>query len=343
MAIHRRQFLTYLTTIAALSALPNRVRAAITSRIAAQFGHIPASTAIHRVISAGPPTDQLLLALAPEKLLGFSSLNLEKSPVFSDELRKLPRLGRLSGRGSTLSLEALLTLEPDIIIDSGNVDETYRSLAKRVSDQTGVPYVLIDGTLKDSPAQLRQTGALLGVAEKAETLALIAEQYLNDATLFASTQKTSPRFYLARGAKGLQTGARNSIHTEAIETLGFENVVDIPNFKGLTDVSPEQLLMWDPEIIITQDENAYQQIMQHPVWKSIRAVKNHQVLLFKGLPFGWLDGPPGINRLMGMRRLQSHFDARIENQAAQDLQNYFMHFYHTQLSRELCQQLLRYS
>lgn len=343
MAIHRRQFLTYLTTIATLSALPNTVRAAITSRIAAQFGHIPASTTIHRVISAGPPTDQLLLALAPEKLLGFSSLNLEKNPLFSDELRKLPRLGRLSGRGSTLSLEALLTLEPDIIIDSGNVDETYRSLAKRVSDQTGIPYVLIDGTLKDSPAQLRQTGALLGVAEKAETLALIAEQYLNDATLFASTQKTSPRFYLARGAKGLQTGARNSIHTEAIETLGFENVVDIPNFKGLTDVSPEQLLMWDPEIIITQDENAYQQIMQHPVWKSIQAVKNHQVLLFKGLPFGWLDGPPGINRLMGMRRLQSHFDARIENQAVQDLQNYFMHFYHAPLSSERCQQLLRYS
>ena len=60
--------------------------------------------------------------------------------MFSDDLRKLPRLGRLSGRGSTLSLEALLTLEPDIIIDSGNV-ETYRSLAKRVSDQTGVPCV----------------------------------------------------------------------------------------------------------------------------------------------------------------------------------------------------------
>ncbi|MBG3131076.1 iron ABC transporter substrate-binding protein [Proteus mirabilis] len=343
MAIHRRQFLTYLSTFAVLSALPHTVRAAITSRIAAQFGHIPASTAIHRVISAGPPTDQLLLALAPEKLLGFSSLNLEKSPLFSDELRKLPRLGRLSGRGSTLSLEALLTLEPDIIIDSGNVDETYRSLAKRVSDQTGVPYVLIDGTLKDSPAQLRQTGALLGVSERAETLARIAEQYLSDAALFAATQKTSPRFYLARGAKALQTGARSSIHTEAIETLGFENVVDIPDFTGLTDVSPEQLLMWDPEIIITQDENAYQQIMHDAVWKSIQAVKNNKVLLFKGLPFGWLDGPPGINRLMGMRRLQSHFDTRIEKQAAQDLQNYFAHFYHTQLSAEQCQQLLGYS
>ncbi|MEQ4924332.1 iron ABC transporter substrate-binding protein [Proteus hauseri] len=340
MAINRRLFLTYLTTIATLSALPHSVRAAITSRIAAQFGHIPAPDAINRVISAGPPTDQLLLALAPEKLLGFSSLSLEKSALFAQELRKLPRLGRLSGRGSTLSLEALMTLEPDIILDVGNVDETYRSLAKRVSDQTGIPYVLIDGTLKDSPAQLRQTGALLGVNEKAEKLVLIAQQYIDDALLFASQQKEKPRFYLARGAKGLQTGARGSIHTEAIEMLGFENVVDVPDFTGLTDISPEQLLMWDPEIIITQDENAYQQITQDPVWKSTQAVKNKQVLLFKGLPFGWLDGPPGINRLLGMRRLQSHFDPRLEKQAAHDLQNYFAHFYHTQLSADQCQQLL---
>lgn len=171
MAIHRRQFLTYLTTIAALSALPHSVRAAITSRIAAQFGHIPEPSYIHRVISAGAPTDQLLLALVPEKLLGFSSLNLTNSDLFTAQLGNLPRLGRLSGRGSTLSLESLMTLEPDIIIDSGNVDETYRSLAKRVSEQTGIPYVLIDGTLKDSPTQLRQTGALLGVTEKADNLA----------------------------------------------------------------------------------------------------------------------------------------------------------------------------
>ncbi len=41
MAIHRRQFLSYLTTLAALSALPRCARAAITSRIAAQFGVLP--------------------------------------------------------------------------------------------------------------------------------------------------------------------------------------------------------------------------------------------------------------------------------------------------------------
>ncbi|RLR52059.1 ABC transporter ATP-binding protein, partial [Pseudomonas aeruginosa] len=185
----------------------------MTSRIAAQFGHLSEPSQIHRVISAGAPTDQLLLALAPEKLLGFSSLNLANSSLFTSQLRKLPRLGRLSGRGSTLSLESLMTLEPDIIIDSGNVDETYRSLAKRVSEQTSIPYVLIDGTLKDSPTQLRQTGALLGVTEKADNLAKIAQQYLDDAFLFASQQKEKKRFYLARGAKGLQTGAKGSIHT----------------------------------------------------------------------------------------------------------------------------------
>lgn len=83
--------------------------------------------------------------------------------------------------------------------------------------------------------------------------------------------------------------------------------------------------------------------MQSPIWQNIQAVKQQQVLLFTGLPFGWLDGPPGINRLIGMRRLQSHFDSRIKEIALYDLQHYFSHFYHTQLSTEQCQQLLRSS
>ena len=87
--------------------------------------------------------------------------------------------------------------------------------------------MLIDGTKKDSPAQLRQTGALLGVAERAETLALLQSNILVMPLCLLLQKKTNLVFTFARGAKGLQTGARSSIHTEAIETLGFENVVDI--------------------------------------------------------------------------------------------------------------------
>ncbi|UXJ03920.1 hypothetical protein N6Y36_01695 [Morganella morganii] len=69
------------------------------------YGQLPPPEAIHRVVSSGPPTDQLLFAVAPEKLPGFASLSVKNNPYFAPRWRALPVTGRLSGRGSTLSLK----------------------------------------------------------------------------------------------------------------------------------------------------------------------------------------------------------------------------------------------
>lgn len=343
MGINRRTFLSYLAALSALPLLPASFAHAF-DRIAGRFGQIPNPSDIQRVISAGPPADLLLLALAPEKLLGFSSFDLsgESGVLFSETVRRLPRLGRLSGRASTLSLEKLLTLNPDIIIDCGSADETYRSLAQRTSQQTGVPYVLVDGGLLDTPSQLRQVGQLLNVAARAEQQAQFAEAILQRANVYrTSAQTEKPRFYFARGAMGLETGLRGSLHTEAVELLGFENVATAGELKTLTQVSMEHILRWNPELIITQDVQSYQHITHSEQWQGVHAVAQQRVILMSGLPFGWLDAPPGLNRLLGLCRLQSHFDPATAQQLKSDTRTFFRLFYHTDLNDAQLEQLLR--
>nr|WP_282560738.1 ABC transporter substrate-binding protein [Providencia sp. R33] len=270
-------------------------------------------------------------------MVGFASISLKKghTGLFAQQWLDLPVYGRLAGRGSTLSLEQLLSYNPDLIIDTGNIDETYRSQAEKVAKQTNVPYLLIAGGLKDSPQQLTQLGETLGVESQAQKLHQLALHYLDDATAFANKPQQKPlSFYLARGAKGLETGAKGSIHTEAIEMLGLRNVVDIPNFRGLTTVSMEQLYQWNPDIIITQYDEAIEFMTTSPLWKGLDAITNQQLLVFTGMPFGWLDGPPGVNRLLGMRRLQSHFDDRIAATIKQDIAEFFELFYHSPLTAE---------
>ena len=63
------------------------------------------------------------------------------------DVRERPFLGRLSGRGSTIPLEKLLALEPDLILDTGTVDATYLSAAENVHERTGIPYLLVPGRL----------------------------------------------------------------------------------------------------------------------------------------------------------------------------------------------------
>jgi iron complex transport system substrate-binding protein len=39
------------------------------------------------------------------------------------------------------------------------------------------------------------------------------------------------------------------------------------------------------------------------LWSVLPAVREGRLLLAPDLPFGWLDGPPGLNRLLGVRWL----------------------------------------
>ncbi|HHL2712882.1 TPA: ABC transporter substrate-binding protein [Yersinia enterocolitica] len=340
MEITRRRLIGHLLASTVVSTLPFSVLA--DEALLIPFGDLPSPQQTHRVLSAGAPADLLLLVLAPEMLLGLSSFDLSVSggEFLPPTIKKLPHLGRLSGRASTLSLEKVLTLNPNIIIDCGSADESFRSLAQQTAAQTGIPYVLVEGNLQDSPHQLRAVGKLLGVSERVEKQAQLAEHFLQDAKRFAQLNQKKPRFYSARGIMGLETGLQGSLHTEAAELLGLVNVASEFQRHGLTLVSFEQLLLWEPNIILTQDAKIYQHIMQDPMWQSLKAVREHQVLLFSGLPFGWLDSPPGINRLLGMRRLQGYFDTSIQPQLTGDMRTFFQLFYHSELSETQLQHLL---
>ncbi len=302
------------------------------------YGTLP-NKPITRVISAGGPADVLLLSLAPEKMLGLASANKDASRIryLPTSVAKLPSLGRLSGRGSTLPLEKLIALKPDVIIDVGNVTASYRSQAQRLAAQTRIPYVLVDGNLADAPQQLREVGKLLGVPARAETLAQMAQKILTGAQQTAAQQKGKPalKVYFGRGIDGLETGLAGSIHTEAIEYVGARNVAVAGNQKILSRVSMEQLLVWQPDVVLTQDPKFYQSLQQSKAWQGVAAVKNKRVYLVPSLPYGWLDGPPSINRLLGLLWLQKTvYPSTQTKQIDAQIQAYFKLFYGHDLAAE---------
>src|SRR5690606_17886143 len=107
-----------------------------------------------------------------------------------------------------------------------------------------------------------------------------------------------PRVYYARGPRGLVTGLGSSINVETIELLA-QNVAG-GNKGGLANVSIEQVLVWNPDVIVTIDQGFAASVRQDPSWKSVTAVKNGRVHLSPKMPFGWVDFPPSVNRLIGL-------------------------------------------
>lgn len=62
----------------------------------------------------------------------------------------------------------------------------------------------------------------------------------------------------------------------------------------------QQVTAWNSEIIVAGDREFAAQVRSDPAWAAITAVKSGRVYLSPKLPFGWIDYPPVVNRLIGL-------------------------------------------
>ncbi len=258
---------------------------------------------ITRAFPAGPPASILLWSLAPDLLAGWTRAPRGAERDFlPPTAQALPEVGRLTGQaGDTANVEAVLARHTDLLIDYGLTTPRYADLADRLQARTGLPYLLLDGALPRIPETFRLLGQILdrpatAHAETAETLLAKASDAAEQLR-----HRGRPRVYYARGPRGLQTGLAGSINTEIIEFCGAENVAaSQAGTGGLTEISPEQVVGWDPDWIITPDAGFASQAQIDPLWRSLRAVRAGRIALAPILPFGWVDAPPSVNRLFGL-------------------------------------------
>lgn len=260
---------------------------------------------VERIMAAGPTAAVVLYVLAPEKMVGWPSAPRPNEREFIlPGVRDLPEFGRLTGRGDTANVEIVLKAKPDLIFDFGSVSPTFASLAERVQQQTGIPYLLFNGRLDQTPASLRALGKAFGVPDRAEAIARYVEETerLIDARLKDLPPGARKRVYLARQPNGLETGLTGSINTEIIERAGGINVAERAAGRGgIANVSIEQVLAWAPNTVITWDANFFARVYDDPVWAAVPAVAAKRVYQAPRLPFGWIDAPPSINRVIGLR------------------------------------------
>jgi iron complex transport system substrate-binding protein len=283
---------------------------------------------VTRVFAAGPPASVLLYSLAPETMVGWVRAPREaEKPFLLERVRALPELGRLTGRGDTLNIEVLVASKPDLVIDFGSLNDTYISLANRVQEQTGIPYILLDGRFESTASALRLLGDILGKRERGEQLAKATEAILADADRVVATVPADkrPRVYLARGREGLETGTRGSINTEIIERVGATNVAEGVMRRGaIANASTEQIIAWAPDTVIAMDQAFRADVRNRPTWAPVPAVAAGRIYLAPSLPFGFVDAPPSLNRLAGVIWLTHVF---YPQQARGDLRGKVRDFY----------------
>ena len=329
-------------TVAAMDAAAEQAATRTVVDGAGRSVTVPAK--IERVYAAGPPASVILFTLAPEKLLGWTRAPRPDEQAFlPPRYAALPELGRLTGRANTANVETVLRLRPDLILDVGSTTPTYASLAERVQEQTGLPSVLLDGRFANTAALYRTLGDLVAAPARAKELADYAERTMAeiDRRVASVPPDKRPRVYYGRGPNGLETGLGGSINIEILERVGAVNVAAAAGRGGPTTVSREQVLAWNPDVILALDTRFPEAAARDPVWQVLKAVREHRIYTAPKLPFGWFDSPPGVNRLIGMRWLAKVlYPALFPEDLRQTTREFYRLFYHVELSAEQLDELL---
>jgi iron complex transport system substrate-binding protein len=256
---------------------------------------------IDRVMPAGQPAAVILFTLAPEKMVGWPHSPGAAARAFLDPgSNGLPELGQLVRDGKVQS-EQIRAGRPDIILDYGSTSPRYAERATMVQEATGIPVLLLDGKLERTPEIFRLLGEVLEAEKRAADLANAAEHFIAITRQKADARRAAGpiRAYYARSADGLTTATSASSLGDVLRLIDLTNVADGAGAGELVHVTWDQIRGWNPDAIVTNNPEFWK-AREKPEWAELRAVAQQRLYLAPALPFGWIDEPPSVNRLIGL-------------------------------------------
>ena len=290
---------------------------------------------ITKVAVSGPLAQIVLFALCPDKLVGIASdWDKTAEEYLSAEYYNLPVLGQLYGGKGELNLEALLASGAEVVIDVGEPKKTAKEDLDALQEQIGIPFVHVTALTENTGDAYRKLGDLLSMEQEAETLATYCDEHYAMITEHAGKVEKVKLLYLL-GDTGLNVIAKGSYHAEVIDLLSDNlAVVESPASKGSgNEVDMEQLLAWNPDVILFAPGSIYDTVGEDAAWQQMSAIRNGRYYEVPMGPYNWMGFPPSVQRYLGMLWMgkllypeQAEYDLKAE------LKEYFAFFYHAELT-----------
>ncbi|MDD2620204.1 MAG: ABC transporter substrate-binding protein [Syntrophomonadaceae bacterium] len=308
---------------------------------------------IEKVYFTSPAGMIMVYTLAPEKMAGISMKISEKEQKYLlPEVCKLPYIGGIQ-LNAKINNEELLKADPDVIFSVGPeaLSEKEISTADKLQKQVNIPVIILDGNLESTEKTLAFLGEMLGVEDRAQKLIAYSKQTLKQVSELSKTipEDKKVKVYYAEGPKGLATEPKSSSHALLFNMVNAQNVAEvaIKGTGGMSNVSLEQVLKWNPDVIFswgTERGGAYDQILASPDWNKISAVKNKKVYEIPNAPFNWIDRPPSISRLLGLKWLGATLYPDVfKYDMIKEVKDFYKLFYHVELTDQDAKDLLKNS
>lgn len=230
-------------------------------------------TKLERIISAVPSNTEVLVELGVgDKLVGVDKYSEGIEGL--DE--KLPKMDM-----NNPDAEAIIALEPDIIIASGHnkvgsAEDPYKAIV-----DAGIPVVYIpssdsiDGIYKD----IEFMASLVDKEKKGEEIISNMKEEIAKYEKLGKTVKEKKKVYFEIGpAPDLFTLGNSTFINEMIEIIGAENI--FKDQEGWIPPTEESIIDANPDVILTTVnyvDDATGEILARDGWEDITAIKNKDV------------------------------------------------------------------
>lgn len=237
---------------------------------------------VKRIATPGISLASLTLALGGRDSLAALTPEVAHNPWLQRIAPGVSRLPTPFSRPAGANLEALLAAHPDLVALWLGSD----ALRGRL-EASGVSVMTLGYAHAPQLEQaIRLLGRVLGKPARAERLIEVYRRNRGRVAqgLSGLPDSARPRVYYA-AITPLRTEGKDSMIDEWIRAAGGCNVAAEAGLRGDVSVQIEDLLRWNPQIIVSLDAEQARAIRSDPRWRGVDAVRRGRVLV----------SPRGIN------------------------------------------------
>lgn len=263
---------------------------------------------LDRICPSGHTAQQVLLTMAPDKMVGLSqALTDDQLAIFGEQFKDYPVFGAVLGATDDFNREAVAAEDPQVIIDTGEVKKDTEQSLNDLQEQLGIPVVFVEAYLEDYGAAYKTLGELLGMEERGNQLSDYCTRVYDEVKDTMATIPEEQRVNMAYllGDNGLNAIAKTSVQAQVVDMVA-NNVVVVEDASGKgngNEISLEQIAVWNPDLIIFQKGSIYDTVGSDPAWAGVAAIANGNYYEVPNDPWCWMNNPPTVNQLMGMQWL----------------------------------------
>jgi len=252
---------------------------------------LPIPEDIERVAVLTSPTVQLIYIVSEQDKLCAMTASQSKFKLFEKFYPRQAEIPAPRKCQADINIEALLATNPQFCIGSkGDMDVVNKNTNLTTVTVGTLSPTLFFECLKE---EVRLFGEIFGKEERAEKYCTYLDNAHADIEFRMADIPEDQRVkvYMGYGPGHLITYGGDTYMQEQIEAAGCRNVAEELSTisgkeGGLSTVSMEQVLDWDPDIVVI-DTGSTADLAKDPVWAAITAVKNGNVFRLPVGGFIW--------------------------------------------------------